>query len=270
MPRVHRGRGKRHPPLGSGAFARYDDAMIIQTETVDLAGPAGFIRTLVCRPRTGAPHPGIVFFSDIFQLTGPMVRAVQRLAGHGFVVMAPELYGRVEPPGTVLDFDKDRQRALDDSDRMRVEQLDADRRAVLDALAAHPAVDRARLGAAGFCFGGHLAFRAALEPDVKATVCFYGTGIHAGKLGASTDVDSLARSAEIRGEVLLVWGRQDPHIPAEGRGLIHRTLEDAGVRFEVRLFDAEHAFMRDEGPRYDPDATDRAFGAMVDLFRRRL
>lgn len=245
--------------------------MILTTEHVDIPGPAGPIRTLLCRPaarqRDEGGFPGVVFFSDIFQLTGPMVRMTQRLAGHGFVVMAPELYGRIEPPGTSLDFDRDRQRALDDSDRMKVEDLDADRRAVLDALKSHPDVDDERVLAAGFCFGGHLAFRAALEPDVKATVCFYGTGIHSGKLGATTHADSLTRAGDIRGKLLLVWGRQDPHIPAEGRARIHRALEDAGVRFEARLFDAEHAFMRDEGPRFDPDATDRAFAAMVDLFR---
>jgi carboxymethylenebutenolidase len=239
--------------------------MIISTETVDVTST---LRALVASPKAPGRYPGVVFYSDIFQLTGPMVRMVQRLAGHGFVVMAPEIYGRIEPLGLVLDFDKDRQRALDDSDKMKVEDLDADRRAALDALKARANVDPGRIGAAGFCFGGHLSFRAALEPDVKATVCFYGTGIHAGKLGASTNVDSLARAKDIRGELLLVWGRNDPHIPADGRAKVHRTLEDAGVRFEARLFDAEHAFMRDEGPRYDPDATDRAFAAMVELFRR--
>jgi carboxymethylenebutenolidase len=264
-------RNRLPSPRGSG----YGAPMIFQTESIDVAGPAGAIRTLVCAPRlTDGPggsarrFPGVVFFSDIFQLTGPMVRAAQRLAGHGYVVMAPELYGRIEPAGTALDFERDRQRALDDSDRMKVEELDADRRAVLDALKARPDVDPGRIAAAGFCFGGHLAFRAALEPDVKATSCFYGTGIHSGRLGATTNADSLARASEIRGELLLVWGRSDPHIPAEGRARIHRALEDAAVRFEARLFDAEHAFMRDEGPRYDPAATDRAFAAMLELFQR--
>ena len=249
--------------------------MNVSTEYVDVTGRAGAIRALVCAPTPAkAPtlskkHGGVVLFSDIFQLTPPMVRTAQRLAGHGFVVVAPELYGRFETGGTVLDFDKDRQRALDDSDQVTVQALDEDRRAVLDWLAARSDVDNARLCAGGWCFGGHLAFRAAMEPDVKATACFYGTGIHNGKLGAPPAVDSLARAAAgaIKGRVMLVWGRNDPHIPADGRALIHRTLDDAGVRFEARLFDAEHAFMRDEGPRYDPEATDRAFAAMVDLFR---
>lgn len=243
--------------------------MILATESLDIAGPAGPIRALVCLPLAtpGAPPrqwTGVLLYSDIFQLTPPMVRTAQRLAGHGFVVVAPELYGRNLPGGTALDFDQDRKRALDCADGMTVEQLDADRRAVLDWLQARSDVDR--LCVAGWCFGGHLALRAALENDVAATACFYGTGIHSGRLGASSGVDTLERAKEITGRVLLGWGRQDPHIPAAGRARIHRALEDAEVKFEARLYDAEHAFMRDQGPRHDPKATDRCFAAMIELF----
>ena len=55
-----------------------------------------------------------------------------------------------------------------------------------------------------------------------------------------------------RGELLLVWGRQDPHIPAEGRRLIYDSLTAAGTSFTWHEFNGEHAFMRDEGHRYDP------------------
>lgn len=241
--------------------------MIVTTESVDVKGPAGPIRTLLARPRmkTSKRLPGLLLYSDIFQLTPPMVRMAQRFASHGFVVAAPELYGRIEPLGTVLDFDSDRQRALDDSDRMQAHELDADRRALLDMLAAREDVDGLCVG--GWCFGGHLAFRAACEPDVRATACCYGTSIHSGKLGATANAASLERARDIKGDLLLVWGRNDPHIPAEGRAKIHRALDDANVRFEARLYDAEHAFMRDEGPRHDPAATDSAVAAMVALFR---
>ena len=70
--------------------------------------------------------------------------------------------------------------------------------------------------------------------------------------------------------LLLIWGRRDPHIPAPGRARIQAALDAHGVRFETRLFDAEHAFVLDEGPRWDPEAADRAMGATVELFRRTL
>src|SRR5262249_40879424 len=137
----------------------------------------------------------------------------------------------------------------------------------LDYLARHSAVGCAALGAAGFCIGGHLSFRAALQARVRATACFYGTGIHNGKLGSDVDAGSLQRASGIKGELLLVWGESDPHIPPDGRGRIRVGLTDAGVRLAEEIYDAEHAFMRDVGPRYDPEATDLAFAEMVSFFR---
>ena len=132
------------------------------------------------------------------------------------------------------------------------------------------AVEKGKLGAGGFCIGGHLAFRAALQPDVKATVCFYGTGIHNGKLGQDENAGSLERAGEIRGELLMVFGTLDPHVPEDGRAKIQSALEQAGTKFHISLYEAEHAFMRDEGPRYDGEATDQAFSEMVNFFRRAL
>lgn len=245
--------------------------MIVSTEHVDLPAEGGVIRTFVAAPRAPGPHPGVVFYSDIFQLTGPMLRACTRLAGHGFVVMAPEIYRRLEAPGSVIPFDDaGRSRGLDNALRTPVAHFDADARAVLDHLARHPAVAGAPLAAAGFCIGGHLAWRAALQPDVRATVCFYPTGLHTGKLGCDDDAGSLQRAADIQGALMLVWGRQDPHIPPAGRAAIEAALHAAGTRFEHRLYDAEHAFMRDEGPRHDPAATDAAFAAAVSFLHQTL
>ena len=39
------------------------------------------------------------------------------------------------------------------------------------------------------------------------------------------------------------------------------------MRFEQRMYPAEHAFMRDFGPRFDPECTDLAFAEMVRFFR---
>ena len=227
------------------------------------------MRILVAAPKDEGKYPGILFYSDIFQLTGPMTRATARLAGYGFVVAAPEIYHRIEPPGTVIPFDDDgRTRGLAGAAQTLVAEFDTDCRSVLDYLDKHPSVQKGKLGAAGFCIGGHLAFRAALQPDVAATVCFYGTGIHNGKLGKDEDARSLERASEIRGKLLLVFGTRDPHVPEEGRAKISSALEEAGADFAVSLYPAEHAFMRDEGPRYDPEATDQAWSEMIHFFRR--
>jgi len=243
--------------------------MIITTDYMEVEVDGSPMRMLVAAPKAEGAYPGIVFYSDIFQLTGPMLRATQRLAGYGFVVAAPEIYHRHEPLGTVIPFDDaGRTRGLEGAAQTRVADFDADCRAALDYLAAHPRVSQGKLGAGGFCLGGHLAFRAALHADVRATACFYGTGIHNGKLGKDADAGSLERASEIRGELLMVFGTLDPHVPEEGREKIERALKEAKVNYAFKLYPAEHAFMRDEGARYDPEATDAAFGDMIKLFRR--
>lgn len=242
--------------------------MVITSEFVDIDADGSPMRLFVATPRGEGRYPGVVAFSDIFQLTGPMIRVCARLAGYGFVVAAPEIYHRLEPPGTAIPFDDEgRERGLRDASQTRVAEFDADARATLDFLGAHPRVAAGQLAAMGFCIGGHLAFRAAMQPDVKATTCFYGTGIHNGKLGLDEDAGSLARAGEIMGALLMCFGRQDPHVPAEGRDAVQRSLASAAGRARVKLYDGEHAFMRDEGPRYDPEATDEAFADMVALFR---
>jgi carboxymethylenebutenolidase len=119
----------------------------------------------------------------------------------------------------------------------------------------------------GLCIGGHLAFRAAFQPDVRATVCYYGTGIHDVKLGQDADAGSLAGAREIRGELLMIFGTKDAHVPDAGRETIDRALKKSGVRYNTLLYPAEHAFTRDEGPRFDSEATDLAFAEMIRLFR---
>lgn len=240
--------------------------MNIQTHDVDVVGKASTVRCAVARPTGDGRFPLLLCFADIFGNSEAHLRVMRRFAGHGFVVVSPEPWARFLPPGTVLDFDRDRQRALDAADKGDGTAADDDRRAVVAHFTSQPFVGDA-VCAVGFCYGGHLAFRAAFDVDVKATACFYGTGIHSDRLGGGP-VDSLARAKDITGALLLVWGRNDPHIPKEGRAKIHRALDDADVRWEARLYDAEHAFARDVGPRFDPAATDAAVSEALALFRR--
>ena len=240
--------------------------MIITSERI--ASP---LPMLVTAPRAPGRYPGILCYSDIFQITGAHRRMCMRLAGYGFVVAAPEIYHRVEAAGTAFPFDEEgKTRGQTNAERTRVADFDADARASLDWLARDPRVDAQRLGAMGFCIGGHLAFRAALQPDVRATVCFYPTGVHDGRLGKDEDAGSLARAPEIRGELLLVFGSEDPHVPEPARTLLAGALGRAGTKVTTKLFAAEHAFMRDEGPRYDPEASDRAWDDAITFLRRAL
>ncbi len=244
--------------------------MILQSETHELETPTGTMRTYVYRPVAAGRYPGLVLFSEIFQQTGPIQRTAALLAGHGFVVAVPEIFHELEAPGTVLAYDPaGAERGNQDKVSKSVAAYDDDARAVLRLLQSHPA-STGKLGAMGVCIGGHLAFRAAMNPEVLAGACFYATDIHTRSLGRGLKDDSLDRMGEIKGEMMMVWGRQDPHVPEEGRRLIQARMSEAGVLFTWHEFNGAHAFLRDEGPRYDPALALTGYRMVVDLFKRKL
>ncbi|MDB5302474.1 MAG: dienelactone hydrolase [Phycisphaerales bacterium] len=243
---------------------------ITDNEVAEIQTPTGPMRTNIFRPTAGGRYPGILLYSEIFQVTGPIRRTAAMLAGHGFVVAVPEIYHEFEPAGTVLAYDQvgaDRGNALKTAKELS--GYDSDSRAVLDHLKSRPDCT-GKLGTMGICIGGHLAFRAAMNPDVLAGVCFYATDIHKRGLGKGTNDNSLGRIGEITGEMLMIWGRQDPHVPREGRQIVYNAMSDANAWFTWHEFNGQHAFLRDEGPRYDPELARIGYGLALDLFRRRL
>ena len=238
--------------------------MVITREYVDVPVGERAMRTFVAKPAAPGSYPGVVFYTDIFQLTEPTLRWAVRLAGYGFVVAVPEIYHRIEPAGTVLEFDDEgKVRGQADADATPVAAFDEDIDAALAWLAEY---SNGAIGAAGHCTGGHLAFRAAFDSRVRGTACWYPTGLHDGKLGKDRS-DAPERVADIDGELLLIFGSRDPHTPAPARDVVRAGIE-GGPTVRWLEFDAEHAFGRDIGPRFDPEATDQAFAETIAFFRR--
>lgn len=241
--------------------------MILAESTVELATPTGAMRSYVYHPVAAGRRPGVVLFSEIFQRTGPIGRMAALLAGNGFVVIVPEIFHELEPAGSVLAYDTEgAARGNHHKTAKPVSAYDADARAALDHLAARPDCD-GRLNALGVCIGGHLAFRCALDPRVRAAACFYATDLQKASLGLGGD-DSLARCGEINAELMMVWGRQDPHVPTEARAQIQARLIETERNFTWHEFNAAHAFLRDEGPRYDPALALLSYRMIIDLFTR--
>src|SRR5260370_36230721 len=182
----------------------------------------------------------------------------------------PETYPDYEPAGTIPAYDQagpDRGNELKPTKSLA--GYDDDARAAISHLKSRPDCT-GRVGAMGICIGGHLAFRAAMNPEILATACFYATDIHKGGLGKGMNDDSLARASDIKGELLMIWGRQDPHIPLEGRLKVLARLNELGTRLSWHEVNGAHAFMRDEGVRYDPDLAYSLYSLIFDLFHRKL
>ena len=244
--------------------------VVIDSEFVDVETSTGPMRTHIARPAAPGRYPGIILYSEIFQITAPVHRIAVQLAGNGYIVAAPEIYHEYEPAGTVLAYDQngsDRGNTLKTTKPLAA--YDDDAKAALAHLSQRNDCT-GRLGVMGICIGGHLAFRAAMNPEVLGAVCFYATDIHKGSLGAGMNDDSLARAGDLQGELLMVWGRQDPHIPTEGRMRILNRLNEVGARLNWHEVNGAHAFLRDEGVRYDAELARSTFGLALDLFHRTL
>ena len=243
---------------------------IVDHESIDLATPNGPMRTYIFRPTALGKYPGIILYSEIFQVTGPIRRTAALLAGHGFIVAVPEIFHELEPAGSVIPYD---QAGADRGNAHKIgkelSSYDADGRSAIQFLKSH-AQCTGKLGTLGICIGGHLAFRTAMNAEILAGVCFYATDIHKRGLGKGMKDDSLDRMAEIKGEMLMLWGRQDPHVPAEGRALVHKAMNEAGMHFTWHEFNGQHAFIRDEGHRYDPALALTCYGMALELFKRKL
>lgn len=242
--------------------------MIIQSHIVDLPTPTGIMRTYVHRPAGNKQYPAILFYSEIFHQTGPIERAAKIMAGHGYAVLVPEVFHEHNPIGTVLGYDDaGRDKGNADKAAKDVQGYDSDNQAMIAYLKQQPWY-AGKVGAMGFCIGGHLAFRAALQPEIAATACFYATDLHTNIIPNKPNQHSMDRLADIKGELLMIWGKQDNHIPTAGRALVYQKLTEANLSFTWHEFNAQHAFMRDEGERYDPQVAMMGYQLALQLFAR--
>jgi dienelactone hydrolase len=116
-------------------------------------------------------RPGVLVVHEWWGLADHPKERAKRLAGLGYVAFCVDMYGK----GKVTD-DPAQARAWSGAFRKDVYGLGRARiKAGYDVLAANPLVDKSRIGAIGFCFGGTVALELAWSgADVKAVVSFHG------------------------------------------------------------------------------------------------
>ena len=244
--------------------------MLIQSESIDLDTPTGKMRTYIHRPSKSGKFPVILFYSEIFHQTGPIERSAKIVASQGYAVLVPEVFHELNPIGTVLAYDDaGKDKGNQDKWAKPLEHHDSDTEALVNFVSKQDYCT-GKVGTMGVCIGGHLAYRAALHPEILSAACLYATDIHSGDLPSEVNNDSLTRTKDINAELMMVWGKQDPHIPEAGRMTIHNNLLASGNIFSWHEFNASHAFMRDEGERYDPQLALQVYQMAISLFTRTL
>jgi len=220
-----------------------------------------------------AKFPGVVCFSEIYQVTGPVERFAGQIASHGYVVACPSCYHEFQGPEAIPYDTEGTDRGNNYKIEKEVAGYDEDARLSIDLLTSLPNCT-GRIASTGMCLGGHLAFRAAFDSRVLSAVCFFATDIHSASLGKGKNDDTLVKvqRGDLTGkaEVVMIFGKQDTHVPRAGRDLIRSTLEDANVTTTFLEVQAQHAFIRDESSkgRWDAALTRSLFSFMLEVFER--
>ena len=191
------------------------------------------------RSSTEIMRPFLFFYSVTFWLSFSFVScSIISVAGGLHVTPVPFFHS----PNNQSDMNYPIFSQSENTHLQTLESYDADSAACISFLQTHPS-STGRIGATGMCLGGHLAYRCALSPSILATTCFFATDIHSKTLGKGKNDDSLERAGEIKGEVVMIFGKKDGHVSAEGRDLIRKRMGEKGVRFSwVELEGAQRKF----------------------------
>ncbi len=156
--------------------------MMATTETHDIKTATGLMRGTLYRPDSKGQFATIIFYSEIFQQAAPIARSAAILAGHGFVVLVPEVFHELNPIGSGWAYDdagKDKGNA--DKWAKPLEQHDSDTQALVDFARAQSFCSY-KVGSMGVGIGGHLAYGAALNPHIGGAFGRYPTDIHSNTL----------------------------------------------------------------------------------------
>ena len=216
-------------------------------------GTSGEMRGYLAQPAGEGPFPAVLVIHENRGLNPHIEDVARRAAVAGFLALAPD---GLSPVGGYPGNDDDGrtlQRGLDPA------RLDRDMINSARHLKAH-ALSNGRLGATGFCWGGGMTNRLAVElgADLQAGVPFYGATAAA------------ADAPRIEASLMIIYAESDPRINAMWPEY-EAALEAAGVDYEMHMFPGTlHGFHNNSTPRYNEAAANLAWNRTVGFFRRRL
>lgn len=215
-------------------------------ESIMLTASDGFVLTAYRADPPGPPRGGLVVLQEIFGVN-PHIRSVaDGYAAQGYCVIAPALFDRGRQ-GVELAYD---QPGMAEGGGLARSIKPAD--TLKDVAAAVDALQTAgRVGIVGYCWGGTLAFAAALDLPVSAAVGYYGGGI-AGMLDRTPAVPTM-----------LHFGEQDNHIPMSDV----EKIKAAEPAVQVFTYSAGHGFNCDARGSYDKPSAELALSRSLPFLR---
>lgn len=194
-------------------------------EDVAVASPSGAdLTAALALPAGSGPHAAVIVIHEIFGLNADIRDKARRLAGMGYVAIAPDLLGPLGPkPLCMVRAFRD----LRAGKGATFENLEACR----TWLAGRPEVDASRIGVIGFCLGGGFALLLATRGEFGVAGVFYGD--------VPKDITRLEGSCP----VVAGYGGKDrlfrDHAPR-----LEAHLAGLGVPHDVKRYeDAGHSYM---------------------------
>jgi carboxymethylenebutenolidase len=245
--------------------------MEIVSERVEIPlGEGGVMGGYLARPKGPGPFPGVIVYMEIFGVNAHIRDVTERVARESYVALAPDVFHRTAP-GIELGYDEGGMgKGIELLMRVRADEAISDARDAVAFLRERPEVRGSKLGAMGFCMGGHLAFLTACEAEVAAAASFYGGGIAAPQ-GPGGGPGTLSRTPKIRGRVLCLFGGRDAMIPAAQVEAIRAALAARGGRDEVVVYpEADHGFFCDQRATYHEASARDAWERVKQLFASEL
>lgn len=241
------------------------------SEWIDLAvGDGTSMRAYVARPAE-PPRRGLLVFQEAFGVNAHIRDVTTRIAAEGYVALAPDYHHRAWEPGTQRDYnDENMKRGMELIPKLTADGILADVDACIAFLKTRKEANAAKLGAIGFCIGGHVTYLAAATRPIAAAAVFYGGGIATFAPGGGPK--TVERTAGIKGKIVCFFGKDDPMISQDNVATIKRALEENKVRHEVVVYEGtSHAFFRDCDKRsYREPAAKDAWERTKLLFKEEL
>lgn len=206
------------------------------------------------------PRPGVLLVHEWWGVTEHTRNMTRQIAEMGYVAFAVDMYGK----GVVTD-DREQAAKLAGPFYQDVALCRARAKAGLEQLAAQPNVDKQKIAAIGFCFGGTTVLQMAYGGlNVAGVVSFHGGLSPAGE----------ADLPNIKAKVLVLHGADDPLVKEEQIKSFQEMLRKAGADWQMIYYGgAVHSFTNPgadkvgiPGVKYDARTDKRARGHMKSFF----
>jgi carboxymethylenebutenolidase len=192
----------------------------------------------VARP-AGDPIAGLVIVQEIFGVNAHIRSVADGYAKDGFLAIAPALFDRIQP-GVELTYEgADMQTGRSLAQKLVPDLALSDIGAAIEFVCSSTAK---KIGIVGYCYGGTMAWLAATRLHPAAVVGYYG-----GQIAKHIDETPAV-------PVMLHFGKQDAHIPAEDVEKIHAAHPEV----EIFWYDAGHGFNCDARASYNAAAAAQA------------